>query len=121
LDSSEDESKPLKKGPKPAPKPLKQTKLNPKLALAELDMDAPAVFANPVAPELTVENAATRFILVPAAQFQAVGIGGWIARIKQVAKDRVQTTTIQFKDADGKYTTECFQFLHVAKSFKPLS
>jgi hypothetical protein len=75
-----DESKPLKKGPKPAPKPLKQTKLNPKLALAELDMDAPAVFANPVAPELTVENAATRFILVPAAQFQAVGIGGWIAR-----------------------------------------
>ena len=151
-----DESKPIRKAP-PATKPrLKQQTLKPKMALAELEMDAPAVFAPAVAPELTPRNAASRFVYVPATQFGAVGIGGWIARcaprttlarprraiaapaplclsclrvcisiashrIQQVGKDKKQTTTLQFKDADGKYSKEHFQFTHVAKTFKPLS
>ena len=57
-----------------------QTSLTPKLAMAEVATDSPYVTAAPVLPELTPDNAATRYVFVPASQFQAEGIGGYVAR-----------------------------------------
>ena len=42
-------------------------------------------------------------------------------RISAVKRDKVQTTKINFKDADGKTTSKLFTFEHVLKTFKPLS
>ena len=39
----------------------------------------------------------------------------------KVARDKSQTTTIQFKDGDKKVTTCYFKFDHVVATFKPLS
>ena len=44
-----------------------------------------------------------------------------LLRITQVQRDKKQTTKITFKDADGKTSTELFEFAHVLKTFKPLS
>ena len=110
--------------PKPrVPKPpvLKQTSLSPKLSLTELPMEHELLSAEPVGPALQADNAATRFVLVPASQFGATGIGGWVAKIKSVARNRQQATTVIFKDADGKTESHHFTFEHVAASFKPLS
>ena len=107
--------------PRPPPKPLRQTTLQPKLKLCELKLDAPEVKAEAVAPPLTLENAVQRFIFVPAEQFEATGIGGWVARIQKVTKNRYQTTEIMFKDADGKQSKQYFKLEHLIANFKPLS
>ena len=71
----------LPKPPKPPPKPRTvQSSLTPKVALAEVAMDSPYVTTSPVLPELTPDNAASRYVFVPASQFGAEGIGGWVAR-----------------------------------------
>ena len=57
-----------------------QTSLTPKLAMAEVATDSPYVTAAPVLPELTADNAATRYVFVPASEFGAEGIGGYVAR-----------------------------------------
>ena len=44
-----------------------------------------------------------------------------LCRINQVKRDKMQTTKINFKDADGKMTSKLFTFEHVLKTFKPLS
>ena len=44
-----------------------------------------------------------------------------LLRINQVKCDKVQTTKINFKDADGKMTSNLFKFEHVLETFKPLS
>ena len=159
----------------PAPKPTSQSALKPKLALAEVSVDSPFVTAAPVGPELTANHAASRYVFVPASEFGAEGIGGYVARcalpasarpahlccpahcgrervalravcspalpcpamldalplhnpllrclsrIMQVGRDKLQTTRLNFKDADGKSSSKYFEFEHVSKTFKPLS
>ena len=69
------------KPPKPPPKPRTvQSSLKPKLAMAEVATDSSYVTASPVLPELTADNAATRYVFVPAHEFGSEGIGGWVAR-----------------------------------------
>ena len=58
----------------------KQTTLKPKLSLNEIPTDHWTVTAAPVEPALTVENAGSRFVFVPASHFSSDGIGGWIAK-----------------------------------------
>ena len=97
------------------PKPAKPTKprivqmhLTPKVAMAEVATDSSYVTASPVLPELTADNAATRYVFVPAHEFSAEGIGGWVARCalppsstqqhphgrEQVAHDRATSSPI---------------------------
>ena len=105
-----------------APKAQKQGELpKSRLALGEVSTTAPQVDAPAVEPVLTHENAAGRFVFAAAALFQAEGIGGYVAKIRKVAKDRQGTTTVQFKDADGKITSSYFQFDFIKASFKTLS
>jgi hypothetical protein len=103
------------------PPPLKQSTLTPKLTLAEIDEAHAALTSPAVEPALTADTAASRFVLVPASQFDAAGIGGWIARIVKVLRNKEQTTELQFKDGDGRASKEYFKFDHVAANFKPLS
>ena len=107
--------------PPPGPPALSQTKLPAGLKLCELAVDAPQVTAAAVGPPLEAATAATRFVFVPASQFEAVGIGGWIARIHKVAKGQQQATEVRFKDADNKSSTHHFAFAHVKATFKPLN
>ena len=109
------------KPPPPPPKKQKQTKLTPKIAMSELPLEHALLTANPVGEPLNVINAATRFVLVPAAQFGSEGIGGWVAKIKSVAKTIGNVTTLQFKNADGAYSTHHFKLEHVIATFKPLT
>ena len=120
-DDSSDEGRakpPARKQSKPV---LKQAKLSPKVSLCEIATDAPEVSALAVGPSLDAKNAGSRFVFVPAEQFQAEGIGGWVAKILSVMRDNQQTTTLQFKDAAGKCSREYFKFAHVVEHFKPLS
>ena len=91
------------------------------MALGEVATDSSVVSETAVEPPFDVINAGSRFVFVPAAQFGAEGIGGWIAKIVSVLKNHDKTTTLQFKDADGKYSRQYFKFEHVVKHFKPLS
>lgn len=100
---------------------LKQTTLQPKLRLAELALGASEVTAAAVDPPLRLENAVGRFVFVPANQFGVQDISGWVGRIMKCVNDKNQTTTINFKDKDGRSSTEHFKFEHVQASFKPLS
>ena len=71
----------LPKPPKPPPKPCTvQTNLIAKVAMAEVATDSSYVTASPALPELTPDNAASRYVFVPASEFKAEGIGGWVAR-----------------------------------------
>lgn len=92
----------------PPPKSLKQSTLHPKLRMSEIRLNDPLVTAEAVAPPRSVENAASRFVLVPASQFESEGIGGWVACIKSVARGQQQVTTLAFKDADGKSSKQYF-------------
>ena len=107
--------------PKPPPKPKRQTVLKPKFKVEEIAVDHAAVTSPAAEPALTPANAASRFVFVPASQFGAKGIGGYVARIQKVGRDKQATTSVQFKDADGKMSTEHFTFERVASSFKPLT
>ena len=100
---------------------MKQAKLPATIKLAEIEKTHGALTAPAVEPALTAANAGSRFVLVPAAQFGSVGIGGWIAQILKVARNKDQTTEIMFKDGDGRKQKQYFMFEHVAASFKPLS
>ena len=44
-----------------------------------------------------------------------------LSRIVQVGRDKQQTTKLNFKDADGRSSSQYFEFNHVANTFKPLS
>jgi hypothetical protein len=101
---------------------MKQTKLSlGPIKLCELS-ETDAILAAPaVEPVLTAKNAGSRFVHVPASQFDATGIGGWIAKITKVARNADQTTTLRFKDADGAQETHYFKFAHVVATFKLLS
>ena len=107
--------------PKPPPKPKRQTVLKPKFKVEEIAVDHAAVTSPAAEPALTPANAASRFVFVPASQFGAAVIGGYVARIQKVGRDKQATTSVQFKDADGKMSTEHFTFERVASSFKPLT
>eukprot|EP00966_Prymnesium_polylepis_P320177 7376562-Prymnesium_polylepis.1 len=48
--------------------------------MAEISKDHEAVNTPAHELELTADNAASRFVFVPAETFHAEGIGGWIAR-----------------------------------------
>jgi hypothetical protein len=105
----------------PPPKPARQTVLKPKFKLEEIAANHAFVTSPAAEPALTPTNATSRFVFVPASQFGAEGIGGWVARIQKVARDKQGSTTVQFKDADNKKCTKHFTFEHVASSFKPLT
>ena len=89
--------------------------------MVEVAVDDALVTADAIEPPLTVQNAATRFVFVPAAQFDSEGIGGWVAKIISVARNKQQVTKLNFKDADGKTSAQYFKFDHVAATFRPLS
>ena len=109
------------KPPPQAPKKQKQTKLTPKISLKELPLEHALLTANPVGEHLSVMNAGGRFVLVPASQFGSEGIGGWVAKIKSVAKTSGNPATLLFKDADGASSTHYFKFTHVLETFMPLT
>ena len=123
VDSSEDDAGGRVPAPiKPPAKKLKQSTLPPsKIAMVEVAVDDALVTADAIEPPLTVQNAATRFVFVPAAQFDSEGIGGWVAKIISVARNKQQVTKLNFKDADGKTSAQYFKFDHVAATFRPLS
>ena len=89
--------------------------------MEEIAVDHAAVTSPAAEPALTPANAASRFVFVPASQFGAEGIGGYVARIQKVGRDKQGITTVQFKNADDKMSTKHFTFEHVASSFKPLT
>ena len=105
----------------PKSKPAIQTTLLAKVKLSEIPETAPELSAIACNPALTMKNGGTRFVLVPASQFQVKGIGGWIAKIVKITRNKDQTTELQFKDRDGKMTREYFKFSHVLAHFKPLT
>jgi hypothetical protein len=89
--------------------------------LCEVPLESELLKADAVEPPLTVINAASRFVFVPATQFESEGVGGWVAKVKSVSRGRDQATQITFKDADGKISSHYFMFEHVLAAFKPLS
>ena len=86
-----------------------------------MPLESPHVTAVAVEPPLSADNAAGRFVFVPAAQFASEGIGGWIAKISKVGKTKDQVTDIQIKDADDRQSKKYFKFTQFAATFKPLS
>ena len=104
----------------PSPK-KQQAHLKPKLCLAEVALNHAAVTSTAINPPFEPANAATRFVFVPAAEFGAKGIGGWVAKVIKVGKQKDPTVTIQFKDGDDRLEKQCFSFSHVKAAFKPLS
>ena len=80
VDEGEDAFAHFSPPPKPPRRVMKQATLKSKICLSEIQEDDPFITAAPVEPPLSVENAGTRFVFVPAAQFNASNIGGWIAK-----------------------------------------
>jgi len=44
-----------------------------------------------------------------------------VYRIKKIARDKNQATTLSFKNADGLSSSHTFKFTHVEATFKPVS
>ena len=77
--------------------------------------------SEPVAPELTLKNCVTRFILVPKHTFGGTGnVGGWVGKIVRVSPAKDPTLFIKLLDADGT-KMHYFALSKAQADFKTLS
>ena len=111
---------PLPKPPPPPPdKTVKQAKIAPRIALTTVDKSHALFVQEAVAPALTPDNAAGRFVLAPPSLWPAhatESTGGFVGKVMKCLKTGEQATSIRFKD--GRFD---FAFASVLQGFKPLS
>ena len=101
----------------PPPSRMKQGKMSMKYRIGPVAADHPVHEAEAVQPPLDIKNCAGRLVHVPPTIWPTLSPGGFIAKIKKVAKSGNKLITdIQFHD--GK---ETFDFSTVQSKFKPLS
>lgn len=117
MDSSEDEQEldeRPKQGSQQAAKRSRQTTLAPKLKSRQVSSDD-KVDLTAKGPPLTVQNAVTRFVFVPASVYGVhdKSVVGYIGQIKKV--DKASRVSIKFHDK-----TDYFAFNFVRDNFTPL-